>query len=93
MFRKILRRGMRAVKRGADPTLPVAKLVPTYSHDTVIRIPAPAQGEDREFLGDIGREVAKIVVEGDYHVGGERQAEIERRVCALASRRTGAAGG
>ncbi len=93
MFRKIVRRGIRAVKRAAEPTPLGATLVPTYAHDTVVRVPTPATGDDRELLRDIGREVTKIVVEGEYHVGGDRQAEIERRVCALASRRTGAAGG
>src|SRR5262249_40815868 len=93
MFRKILRRGTRAVKRGAVPIPSGPTRVPTYVHDTVVRVPTQATGEDKELLREIGREVTKIVVDGEHHLGSDRQVEIERRVGALVSRRAGAAAG
>lgn len=63
MFRKALRRGIQAVKKGEDPPgLPLKddEVVPTYARNTVVRMPsAPTPEEERAVL----RETARRVVE------------------------------
>jgi phenylpropionate dioxygenase-like ring-hydroxylating dioxygenase large terminal subunit len=66
MVRKLLRQGIRDVKRGKDPkgiARTPGAAVPTYSQDTVLRIPAgPDPEADRALLRDVGRKV----VDGYY---------------------------
>jgi len=64
MLRNMLRRGMRAVQNGADPThvIPQAEqVIPTYAHDRVVSgiPPAPTPEEDRRLLREIGRQVVE----------------------------------
>jgi nitrite reductase/ring-hydroxylating ferredoxin subunit len=64
MLRNMLRRGIRAVQNGADPTPGLwqeGQIIPTYSQDRVVAgiAPAPTPEEDRRLL----REVARKVVE------------------------------
>jgi phenylpropionate dioxygenase-like ring-hydroxylating dioxygenase large terminal subunit len=59
--RRLLRQGIRDVKRGKDPRgvvrLPTAS-IPTHSQDTVLRIPpAPDPDADRVLLREVGRNV------------------------------------
>jgi phenylpropionate dioxygenase-like ring-hydroxylating dioxygenase large terminal subunit len=59
--RKLLRQGIRDVKKGKDPRgvvrLPAAS-IPTHSQDTVLRIPpAPDPDADRALLREVGRNV------------------------------------
>lgn len=64
MLRNMIRRGIRAVQHGADPT-PVTrqdgKVIPTYSQDRVVSgiPPAPTPEEDRRLLREIGRRVVE----------------------------------
>jgi nitrite reductase/ring-hydroxylating ferredoxin subunit len=64
MLRNMLRRGIRAVQNGADPTPGLwqdGQIIPTYSQDRVVAgiPPASTPAEDRQLL----REVARKVVE------------------------------
>ena len=63
MFRELVRQGIRAVQRGEDPpNLPrnAGKIVPTYTNDTVKRIPPTATlDEDRLLLRKTGLKWAK----------------------------------
>ena len=66
MYRKMLRSGVRAVKAGKDPKGLVRKSdgpIPTYSQETVLRIPPEATPDaDRRLL----REVGMKVLMGEY---------------------------
>ena len=63
MLRRILRRGILAVQRGEDPPgilFKEGEVIPTYSGDTVLRIPpAPTREEDIELLHRTAREVVE----------------------------------
>lgn len=62
MLRRLVREGIRAVQRGEDPPGLVRgphAPIPTYSQDTVLRIPpAPTPEADRALLRAEGRKVA-----------------------------------
>jgi phenylpropionate dioxygenase-like ring-hydroxylating dioxygenase large terminal subunit len=61
MLRRILRDGIRAVARGRDPygtKWPEGKAIPTFTQDTVLRVPpAPGAEADRKLLRATGRSV------------------------------------
>ena len=60
MFRKLVRQGIKVVRRGADPKgLSRADgVIPTYSHETVLRVPpASTPDRDRVLLRDTARRV------------------------------------
>jgi hypothetical protein len=62
MLRRIVRKGIQAVQRGEDPpTLKRdGKVVPTYSNDTILRIPRTGSDEDdRKLLLETGRKVCE----------------------------------
>jgi phenylpropionate dioxygenase-like ring-hydroxylating dioxygenase large terminal subunit len=61
-LRNLVRQGIRAVQRGEDPPNlwrgEEGTLIPTYSQDTVLRIPpAPTPEEDEQLLREVGRKV------------------------------------
>ena len=62
MFRKLLRREIRAVHAGQKPCGPSPKegeTIPTYCRNAVLRLPpAPTPEADRQLLRDTGRRVA-----------------------------------
>jgi hypothetical protein len=62
LFRKLLRAGIAAVRNGDDPPGVVrqdAGPIPTYSQDTILRIPPQATpAADRELLRETARKVA-----------------------------------
>ena len=63
MYRKMIREGIHAVQRGEDPKgvwRKVDGLIPTYSTDTILRIPpASTKEEDKRLLQETGRRVAE----------------------------------
>ncbi len=68
MLRNMIRRGIRAVQNGTDPTHPSCqgtKVIATYSQDQVVSgiPPAPTPEEDRELLREIGRKVVEGIVQ------------------------------
>lgn len=62
MFRKLLRQGIRAVKKGKDPkglARVSGQVIPTYAQNTVLRIPRRSTPEaERQLLLEIGRKAA-----------------------------------
>ena len=61
MFRRQIRRGIRAVKAGGEPPgLCTGAVTPTYCNDTVVRMP-PAESavEDRRLMRETGRRLAE----------------------------------
>jgi nitrite reductase/ring-hydroxylating ferredoxin subunit len=61
MWRRLVRQGIRAVAAGEPVARPPAGAVPTYTQDTIVRIPPRPDG-DRELLRELGRRVAADVL-------------------------------
>jgi phenylpropionate dioxygenase-like ring-hydroxylating dioxygenase large terminal subunit len=62
MYRKQIRRGIRAVRAGDDPQglcREPGAVIPTYGNDTVVRAPAAAPATDKELLRETGRRLAQ----------------------------------
>ncbi len=63
MFRRQLRRGIRAAKAGRDPeglSRKTGAVIPTYCNDTVVHMPSAATPlEDRQLLRETGRRLAE----------------------------------
>jgi hypothetical protein len=68
LVRKLLREGIRALKKGEDPKRAIASggnTISTYCRNTVLRIPPAESPEaDRELLRNTGRRVAAAVLSG-----------------------------
>jgi hypothetical protein len=66
MLRRIVREGVRAVQKGEDPEFlhrEEARVIPTYSNDTIIRLPKPASDEaEKRLLHETGRKVAEEIM-------------------------------
>ena len=67
MMRNMIRRGIRAVKKGEEldaPTLRNGAAVPTYSHDRIVSgiAPAPTPEADRKLLREVARGVVRETV-------------------------------
>jgi hypothetical protein len=65
MYRKLIRDGIRAVKKGEEPLgawpqRETGNRIPTYGQDTVVRVPkAGTLEEDQQLLREVGRKVAQ----------------------------------
>ena len=72
LFRRLIKRGIQAVKDGEDPRHLVSKegeIIPTYSTDTILSIPAaPTPEEDAELLRQTGRKVAEDYIKDPSHL-------------------------
>ncbi|NDZ16893.1 (Fe-S)-binding protein [Variovorax sp. WS11] len=91
MLRQLLRRQIKRVAEGGEPTLsPVRSggLIPTYTHDTVV--PVPARGGDREADGALLRAVSKaiteIVVKGPHQEQADRLQQVRALIREFAER-------
>lgn len=82
-----LRRMLRQAVRGERD--PVAELrrrcageapVHTYCYDTVLHIPPRSGENDRDFLRQLGQQVAAAVIDSDSYEGEERRAYMRRRM-------------
>jgi hypothetical protein len=82
MLRKLLRGELRRVAAGEDPKLSAIRsngLVPTYTHDTVVRVPrrnGASADADRKLVRDVGRRITDLVVRGDHQSAPDRAARI-----------------
>ena len=70
MFRKMLRRNIRAIKQGKDPqdiSADIVGKIPAYANDTVVRVPPRNDPEaDRNLCREIGQKVARAAVSRDW---------------------------
>jgi phenylpropionate dioxygenase-like ring-hydroxylating dioxygenase large terminal subunit len=85
-LRNHIRRGIRAVDNGEAPKSVASRNgepVPTYTHDTVMRIPPPLNGDDEALLTELGRKVTEIILGADAYTGDERQTQIETKLREL----------
>jgi phenylpropionate dioxygenase-like ring-hydroxylating dioxygenase large terminal subunit len=88
MLRRLLRRRVRALAedgRVERVTAADGEARASYTHDTVLPIPPPAEGDDRLLLREVGRRVTDIILEADGRPGPERDEEIRRRLAVLAA--------
>jgi hypothetical protein len=68
MLRRLVRRGIRAVKAGKpfmSPPKSSNGMIPTYTSDSVLHIP-PSIGAERELMRELGRKVADTMLESDH---------------------------
>jgi nitrite reductase/ring-hydroxylating ferredoxin subunit len=68
MLRRLVRRGIRAVKAGKpfkSPPKSSNRMIPTYTSDSVLHIP-PRNGAERELMRELGRKVADTMLESDH---------------------------
>lgn len=85
MLRRLLRRDVRKLAAGeevAGSPLRTGGLIPTYCHDTVLRIPPIPGIDDLELQAEIGRQVTGIVVEGEHHTADDRLARVREALRA-----------
>ena len=79
MLRHMLRREIRNVAKGGDPSpspLRTDGRTPTYVHDTVVPIPPATDGEDDALVARIGDDLTDINIRGDHHEGPGRDDRI-----------------
>jgi nitrite reductase/ring-hydroxylating ferredoxin subunit len=77
MLRRMVARGIEAVKEGEALTVPKysdSALTPTYTHDLVVKLPSQFNISDLDVLSRYGRAAAKIVIETDHLPPKEREA-------------------
>ena len=92
MMRKLIRDNIAAVREGGDGvTVDRAKrvdgLVPTYTQDTVMTIPAPSG--DRAMMRKVGGEVSRLVLAGADLPADRREAAFKEKLAALVARHAG----
>jgi nitrite reductase/ring-hydroxylating ferredoxin subunit len=82
MFRQRLRKDIRKLASGEEPVQPM-NFVPTWSGDTVLRVP-PVDGiDDQALTADILAKVAAVFVEGDKLRGEERDNYVIEQLKTL----------
>jgi hypothetical protein len=83
---------VRRIAEGGEPELsPVRSngLIPTYCHDTVVRIPmreGASTEEDKAFVGQVGQAVTKIVVQGEQQGAADRTERVRAALREYAER-------
>jgi nitrite reductase/ring-hydroxylating ferredoxin subunit len=89
LLRGIVRKGIRAVAAGKEPDGERGAdgyVIPTYCQDSVVRVPAMTMRNDDTVLrDDVGRDVARIVVDEDDGTGRERLARVAQKITALSA--------
>src|SRR5260221_10898913 len=86
MLRRLVRTGLRAVQAGQEPHCvrgAPSKVISTYCHDSVVRVPDRSGADDDERLRDIGRTMGRIVVDEDNGVGRDRMTRVGQKIAAL----------
>ena len=83
MLRKLLRGELRTVAEGRAPKVSAIRsrgTIPTYCHDTVVRIP-PILGEDDDaLLLRVGRKISDINIEGSHQSAENRDQQIRQLI-------------
>lgn len=83
MLRRLLLREIKKLEANealSKSSLSIENKVPTYCHDTVLRVPKKTEWDDEQLIRKIGADVTKIVVDGDYHGSDDRQQQVRVRI-------------
>jgi hypothetical protein len=94
MLRAIVRKGIRAVSAEQEPECvrgAPGRVIPTYCNDSVIRAPRRRGRSDELLLRDIGRAVARVVIDEDHGTGRDRLTRVARQIAALSESETAVA--
>jgi hypothetical protein len=85
MFRRLLRHAIRRVAEGgtSEPAAEIQGRIPTYCHDTILRIPPRPGADDRALLREVGGKVTAIVQESARYAPDEREAYVVKQVREL----------
>ena len=86
MLRGMVRQGIRSTKAGKkSASLPrrFKGEIATYTQDTVITHP-PGTGDDRKYMRDVGREIAKVVLDSDKLSPKKRTDAVAKKAKQLA---------
>ena len=92
MLRKLLRAEIRRVAAGGDPKTPRFRAdgrIPTYCHDTVVRIPLAGNGGDDALLRRVGDRITDINIDGEHQGAADRDAQIRRLIATYADSENG----
>jgi hypothetical protein len=83
MLRRMLLREIKRLEASeplnASPLRSQGK-IPTYCHDTVVRVPGNPQRDDDALVRKVGADLTKIIVEGDYHATDDRIEHVRLRI-------------
>ena len=86
LLRKLLRAQIRRLAEGDAPQLSALRsdgTIPTYCHDTVVKLP-PIDGiNDDELVARVGREITRLVVEGEHHSRDDRPEMVQEKIRQL----------
>lgn len=82
MYRRLLRKAIRAnAGDRLQPRIPNAGgPIPTYTQDTVLRIPRRADADDKKLLRRVGRRILDVIFEADALRGDERDRFITSKL-------------
>ena len=86
-LRSLVRRGIEQVRSGkpiAPPPLDARGVVPTYSQDTVVKLPG-GLGEDPDVIRSVGDQVAKINIDSAKQAPDERLAYFAKHIPSIAA--------
>jgi len=90
LLRRNLRKCVKSVEAGerlrASPLRLPDGTIPTYCHDTVIKVSGISDDNENEILQRIGKDVTDIVVNGDYQDKGDRVEQIKTRIDEYAAK-------
>ena len=90
LLRRNLRKCVKRVEAGerlrASPLRLPDGTIPTYCHDTVIKVSGISDDDENEILQRIGKDVTDIVVNGDYQDKGDRVEQIKTRIDEYAAK-------
>jgi len=85
LVRRLIRRGIQAVKNGKPLVQPARNgmtTIPTYTQDTIISI-APGKGDETNLLRDVGEKVTHVILETAQFDTDERHRIFERMIQGL----------
>lgn len=85
MLRTLLRRGISSVEQGkrfVSPPRDKEGIIPTFAQDTVLPLP-PRDENDDEFIREVGKKVAKVVIDSAGIATERRKNEIENQLKAM----------
>ena len=86
MLRSIIRKEIRDGAGSREPKYIRGKAdgrIPTYCQDSVVRVPQHANRNDELVLRDIGRAIARIVIDEDHGTGRDRLARVSQKIAEL----------